>query len=176
MRLLAAEMSQVHNAIIRGVNAVYLQCVNVSKRGTDIDKADFVNFAYQWSQMIDDHHTMEEEMFFPEMNELAGVPGLMDGNVEEHKTFHDGLDVYTSYLKGVLDGKESYDGEKLKAILDGFLPTLHSHLVNEVDHLVSLETYDDKCDWAAWFSKRIGDIMSGKMKKAEFRVRLCNAT
>lgn len=38
---MAAEMCIVHNCFIRGINAIYLQCVNVATKGTEQDKVDF---------------------------------------------------------------------------------------------------------------------------------------
>lgn len=38
-------MTLVHNYLIRGISAIYLQCENVAARGTPKDKLDFANFA-----------------------------------------------------------------------------------------------------------------------------------
>lgn len=163
-------MSKIHNCIIRGANAIYNQAANVSARGTDQDKSDFVNFAYQWALMLEEHHDGEEEVFFPEMNEKAGVPGLMDGNVAEHAVFHDGLVAYKTYLESVRAKREEFDGEKLKGIMDGFMPDLQTHLHNEIDTLVDMVKYEDKCDWVAWFDSRMGGMMREHMKSGEYRV------
>ncbi|KAJ4248795.1 hypothetical protein NW762_012633 [Fusarium torreyae] len=98
VRKCAAEMSAVHSLLIRGINAIHLQAVNVAQRGTKKDKLDFSNFCWVWSEELQEHHNIEETMIFPEINELAGVPGLMDANVEEHKMFHDGLSNFRNYI------------------------------------------------------------------------------
>lgn len=113
---------------------------------------------------------MEEEEIFPEINKLAGVPGLMDGNVAEHALFHDGLDAYSAYLTKVKEGKEPLDGEKLNAIIDSFMPVVRDHLEGEIDTLVALEKYEDKCDWGTWFMKVTGEIAGRFMKISHFRV------
>lgn len=169
-RRLAAEMTLVHNCIIRGINAVYLQCVNVSQRGTAEDKLDFANFASQWAEFVNEHHTIEETSIFPGIGEITSVPGLMDGNVDEHKAFHDGLEQYVEYLEKVKKNEETFDGEKLKSIIDGFMPTLRTHLANEIDTLLLLTEYEDKVDWMEWFDKQVGEKIGAMMKNAEYRV------
>ncbi|KAH6895319.1 hypothetical protein B0T10DRAFT_455581 [Thelonectria olida] len=169
VQVLASEMCIVHNALLRGLNAVYNQARNVGARGTAKDKLDFANFAYAWSQVLEEHHELEETKVFPDINRITGVEGLMDGNVEEHKAFHGGLDKYKEYLQGVRDGKEEYDGEKLVGIIDSFGPVLQVHLSNEIDTLMAMDKYEDKCDWEAWFKKTIDAVMGQTMKDATYR-------
>lgn len=146
-------MALVHNTFIRGINAVYLQCINVGKRGTPKDQLDFANFASQWVKFIGEHHKMEETDIFPGINEVCGVPGFMDDSVEEHEAFHDGLETYEAYLGSVIDGKETYSGEKLKGIIDSFMPALELHLSNELQTLLRLSEFEDKVDWPKWFEE-----------------------
>ncbi|KPM34882.1 hypothetical protein AK830_g11694 [Neonectria ditissima] len=166
---LASEMCIVHNVLIRGLNAVYNQARNVTTRGTAKDKSDFTNFAHGWSVMLEEHHHTEETAIFPEINELTGVPGLMDGNVDEHKAFHDGLLAYTGYLDKVRNGTEELDGDKLNSIIDSFAVVLRDHLENEIDTLLGLEKYEDKCDWGVWFKAAIDKITIPAMKNSEYR-------
>lgn len=169
---LASEMCLVHNVLLRGLNAIYNQARNVAARGTAKDKSDFANFAYGWAAMLEEHHEAEETLVFPGINELTGVPGLMDGNVDEHKAFHDGLSAYTAYLDKVRSGKEELDGDKLVSIIDSFAAVLRDHLENEIDTLLGLEKYEDKCDWGAWFKETIDKVVVPAMKKSEYRVSL----
>jgi GTP-binding protein EngB required for normal cell division len=166
---MAAEMSIVHNCLIRGINSVYNQCIKVSTRGTDTDKLDFANYAFQWTEMVHEHHSSEDSAIFPSMSEIAGVPGLMDVNTSEHAVFHDKIGQYAEYLKGVVQGKEELDGEKVKTLIDCFMPELHTHLGNEIDTLVALEKYD-KVDWDAWFKKEVGKMIKELMGQYEYRV------
>ncbi|KAF4446861.1 hypothetical protein F53441_9565 [Fusarium austroafricanum] len=168
-RKCAAGMAVVHNLLIRGVNAIYLQAVNVAEKGTQKDKMDFCNFAWSWTVEITDHHNTEESMIFPQINEICGVPGLMDANINEHKLFHEGLDSFRGYLDKVRKEEEQLDGNKLREIIDSFMPVLRNHLENEIDTLVGLEKYADKCDWGEWFEKKGAEIGSNAMKKASHR-------
>lgn len=162
-------MTVVHNLFLRGINAIYVQAVNVAERGTAKDKSDFANFAWSWSQEVLEHHDIEETRIFPEINELAGVPGLMDANIEEHHLFHTGLDKFREYVDKLRKEEEELDGEKLKGIIDSFMPVLRTHLENEIDTLVGLEKYADKCDWGAWFQKVAQDLGAQGMKSASHR-------
>jgi hemerythrin-like domain-containing protein len=168
-RAMAAEMSIVHNFLIRGINSVYNQCINVATRGTDADKLDFANYAFLWTELVDEHHTNEDSKIFPSMAEIAGVPGLMDVNTNEHTLFHDKIEQFGKYLKEVIQGKEKLDGEKVKSLIDSFMPELHTHLGNEIDTLVSLEKYD-KVDWDTWFKKEVGAMIKESMGRYEYRV------
>ncbi|KAH7198336.1 uncharacterized protein B0J16DRAFT_330264 [Fusarium flagelliforme] len=168
-RKCAAEMTVVHNLFLRGINAIYVQAVNVAERGTAKDKSDFANFAWSWSQEVLEHHDVEESRIFPEINELAGVPGLMDANIEEHHLFHTGLDKFREYVDKLRKEEEELDGEKLKGIIDSFMPVLRTHLENEIDTLVGLEKYADRCDWGAWFQKVAQDLGAQGMKSASHR-------
>lgn len=170
---LACEMTIVHNAIIRGINAVYNQARNVSAKGTAKDKLDFANFAYKWAMILQEHHDVEEEKVFPRINEVTGVPGLMDANVDEHKAFHDGFEVYIEYLDKVRAEKEEFDGERLVSIIDSFAPVLRDHLENEIDSLLALDKYSDKCDWGKWFKQIVDEIVTTAMKRSEYRVSCC---
>lgn len=168
-RAMAAEMSIVHNCLIRGINSVYNQCINVATRGTDTDKVDFANYAFQWTEWVHAHHSSEDNTLFPSMGEIAGVPGLMDVNTNEHAGFHDTITEYSDYLKKVIQGKEELLGEKVKSLIDSFIPELHTHLGNEIETLVNLEKYD-KVDWDAWFKKKMGRMVKESMGQYEYRV------
>lgn len=167
---MAAEMSVVHNCLIRGINAVYLQCVNVASKGSARDKGDFANFAYAWARMVHEHHAVEEDKIFPEINEVTGVEGLMDGNVNEHSLFLAGLSAYDQYVERVKTGKEELDGERMRAVVDTFMPTLREHLENEITTLVELDQYADKCDWDVWFQTTADEIAGDGMKRSSYRV------
>ena len=169
-RRLASEMCIVHNIIMRGGNAVYLQCVNVAARGSAQDKLDFAHFAHAWVDMVHEHHRGEEEDVFPEINELAGQPGLMDVNVAEHAAFHEGLERLGEYVGRLSKGEAELDGVKVRAMMDDFMGPLELHLDAEIDTVLALEAYSDKCDWAAWGKKTMNRIIGELMKKPGFKV------
>ncbi|KAF5676543.1 hypothetical protein FHETE_2039 [Fusarium heterosporum] len=171
-RQCAAGMTVVHNLFLRGVNAIYLQAINVSQRGSKKDKLDFACFAWSWSEEVLAHHNAEETDIFPEINRISGVPGLMDANIEEHHLFHEGLDVFRDYVGKVRKEEEELDGEKLIKIIDLFMPVLRTHLENEIETLVGLEKYADKCNWGEWFEKKGAELGKKAMSTSTARNEL----
>ncbi|KAK0386052.1 hypothetical protein NLU13_5889 [Sarocladium strictum] len=168
----ATEMVLIHNILIRGINAVHRQAINVATKGTDKDKKDFANYGYQWSVTVHSHHSMEETAIFPKIAEQTGVANIMDTNLEEHTAFEAGLNEYQAYLTEVKEGRVELDGEKLIKLIDNVMPILHKHLVNEVDTLLSLKQYDDRCDLEKIFRDEVGKALNMAMKDSGYRNNL----
>ncbi|KAK7179915.1 hemerythrin hhe cation binding domain-containing protein [Paraphaeosphaeria sporulosa] len=40
------------------------------------------------------HHDTEEQQFFPEIEQIAGIVGLMEANVEQHRAFTPGFEAF----------------------------------------------------------------------------------
>uniref|UniRef100_A0A093UP52 Tat-linked quality control protein TatD n=1 Tax=Talaromyces marneffei PM1 TaxID=1077442 RepID=A0A093UP52_TALMA len=119
----ASTMCVVHNALLRGLNGIYIQGPNIQPA----DLRDFIGYSLCWYSALHEHHTSEEEQFFPEIEEAVGEKGLLDRNVEEHK------------------GKESaFDAVHLNSIIDSFAPALNHHLESELQSLLELRKYGDK--------------------------------
>ncbi|ERS96218.1 uncharacterized protein SPSK_01902 [Sporothrix schenckii 1099-18] len=133
----AVEMTAIHNCFIRGINAIYLQAPHVKPQEV---KA-FANYAALWAKMVHIHHHEEETQFFPIVEKMAGEPGLMATNVAQHHEFHDGLEKYTAYVHAVAAGKEPYDGNALRAIIDAFGGVFIQHLTEEITTLMGLRKY-----------------------------------
>jgi hypothetical protein len=73
-------MCVVHNSLLRGLNSIYLQGPNIQPA----DYADFIGYSLCWHSVIHEHHTSEEEQFFPDIEEVVGEKGLLDGDVQQH--------------------------------------------------------------------------------------------
>ena len=137
--VMASEMALVHNIIIRGLNSIYLQAPHI----TPADEKPFGRYMTYWYNMIHSHHDGEETMFFPAIQKLTGVDGLMDANIEQHKTFHDGLEIFKAYIDAVIAG-EKYEGSRVTEVIDGFAPPLVKHLADEIPTIVGLRQHADK--------------------------------
>ncbi|KAH8889722.1 hypothetical protein GQ53DRAFT_747940 [Thozetella sp. PMI_491] len=153
---MAEEMVIIHNMLLRGINSVYLQCINVERTPADVPP--FTNFARTWSAIVHHHHVAEEKWVFPEIESITEVPGLMGTNIEQHHAFENGVERYSAYLDAVKEGKEEYSGAKLRELIDAFMPTLCQHLHEEIDTLRGLDQYKDKTDWKAW-SKKVQSVV-----------------
>lgn len=130
-------MCLAHNTFIRSLNAMVLQCEQVTKPQ---DKADFIVFCQAAIEVIHTHHEMEEITFFPAVADYTGVPDIMERNVEQHRAFQAGLEGFEEHIYKLTPDK--YDGSELKRMLDSFTPTLVEHLSDEIATLLSLQQYN----------------------------------
>ncbi|KAK7927569.1 hypothetical protein PG985_004567 [Apiospora marii] len=150
----------MHNAFIRGLTSIYLQCVHVETSPGDIP--DFVAFCKVWGELLQDHHETEEIDVFPFLEQGAGVPGLMKSSFEEHRAFDAGLVEFMTYIWKVEAGENKYSGQKLKTVIESFAPTMHEHMVNEIPTLLALDKYSDKVNWGEYWKKKAAEIFDKK--------------
>ncbi|KAJ4299182.1 hypothetical protein N0V90_004426 [Kalmusia sp. IMI 367209] len=140
---MAIEMAHVHNAILRGMNSIYLQCEQIHEPS---DVKDFVTYIKTWGDMVHHHHSMEETIAFPEWEKIVKEAGALESvtstNVEQHHAFEEGFEKLRTYAGEVRDGKAEYNGKKVTAILESFAPVLNQHLHDEVKMILELERYD----------------------------------
>ncbi|KAJ2935819.1 hypothetical protein H1R20_g1274, partial [Candolleomyces eurysporus] len=122
---LAGEMSVVHNALIRSLNAIWHNAALVSARDTPA----FVGYALLVLSAIHAHHDTEEKIMFPA---FAGAGIDMEENIEQHKAFHDGMDAFEKYLDQVKRNELEYDAVKTREMLKLFADPLVIHLHEEI--------------------------------------------
>ena len=144
---LATEMTHVHNLILRPLNAIYNQAPYIPKDSLETVKS-FLFYCENWHGCINHHHHGEEEHFFPRLEQAAGVHGLLEPNVEQHAAFHDGLEAFGKYSKETRP--EDFDGMALRKIIDSFGQVLRDHLMDEIDTLLRLKSYDSEKLKGAW--------------------------
>lgn len=137
---IASEMANVHNMIIRGLNSIYLQAPHIKPA----DQKPFCRYITGLSHLIHSHHDGEEAMLFPAVEEMTGVKGIMDTNVEQHKSFHEGVDSLKAYADDVVAGREKYVGSKVVTLIDSFGVPLMQHLSDEIPTILGLRQYGDK--------------------------------
>ncbi|PGH06510.1 hypothetical protein GX51_02334 [Blastomyces parvus] len=153
----AQNMAHLHNVIIRGFNASYNQCLAV--KPDTVDASDFLFYNQGLYKSIKSHHDVEEDITFPSLVKLTGVQDIMDKNIQEHKDFDHGLELFRTFVFET--DPKSYDGKKLQEIMDIMFPILHTHLVGEIGTLLDLAKYDSKKleEWWADTSKKArGDL------------------
>ncbi|PVH69719.1 hypothetical protein DL98DRAFT_505367, partial [Cadophora sp. DSE1049] len=134
---IAQDMACAHNGLLRSLNSIYLQAPFVS---SPKDIKDFLLYTKFWCDWIEDHHSAEEKYFFPQVEEAAGVPGLMEVNINQHNAFMGGLEALNHYAKNTK--VEDYDATKLRSTIDSFGHVFTEHLTDEIQTLLKLDLYD----------------------------------
>ncbi|MBE3047596.1 hemerythrin domain-containing protein [Candidatus Bathyarchaeota archaeon] len=130
-------MASLHNIVLRGLNAIYLQAPHIQPA----DEKSFCAFIANWHSILHLHHAAEEEDAFPLIEKMAGEKGIMEVNVEQHEAFQSGLGALEGYAAGCAAGKETYDGRKVVEIIDGFGAVLAEHLADEIPTIEGLRKY-----------------------------------
>jgi tRNA isopentenyl-2-thiomethyl-A-37 hydroxylase MiaE len=132
-------MALAHNGIIRGLNSIALQATHIPREDRTATK-DFLIYCQCWSESMHHHHDAEESSFFPEIAHFTGVEGIMERNIEQHRSFTPGFETFHEYSQTCMP--EDYDGVKLKNLVEAFAEPLVQHLHDEIDTLRSLDLYD----------------------------------
>ncbi|MCJ1395640.1 hypothetical protein MMC18_008526 [Xylographa bjoerkii] len=130
----ASHMTLSHNSIIRGFNSIYQQ----APRLQESDAKDFVGYCLAWYYFVEEHHRYEETRFFLDIEEAVGEKAVMNGEVEQHVAFHDGLERFKIYL---LQHEADFSHAALIAIMDSFSEPLYSHLQSEPQSLLALSRF-----------------------------------
>jgi len=134
-------MALAHNSFFRGLNAVYLQApfIQLPK-----DVSDFLVYCQCWFEMVSHHHDAEESLFFPAIAAYSRQESIMEGNIEGHKAFHDGLARFGEYVYA--SKPDDYDGMELRKLIDVFAESFERHMRDEIKSLLALEKYGGKGD------------------------------
>jgi hypothetical protein len=135
----ATQMSLAHNGIIRGLNSIYLQATRLPRNDAKVAR-DFLTYCQCWSESMHHHHDAEEKEFFPSIEAISGIEGLMTQNVEQHRAFTPGFEQFEAYCRTCPPAE--YDGQQLKSLVEGFAKPLTKHLYDEIDTLRALDKYD----------------------------------
>jgi hemerythrin-like domain-containing protein len=134
---MAREMACAHNGMLRGLNSIYHQCTHI-RNPQDIN--DFLLYTKFWCGWIHEHHDVEEQFLFPDVERITGVKGLMERNVLQHQAFMPGLEEFQRYAEETTS--DLYNGEELQKIIDKFGSKLTQHLTEEIETLLGLEIYN----------------------------------
>jgi hypothetical protein len=132
-------MALAHNGIIRGLNSIVLQASCIPRNDLIATK-DFLTYCQCWCESMHHHHDAEESNFFPVIAQITSVEGIMERNIEQHRSFTPGFNAFHEYARICTPG--SYDGGKLKSLVEAFAEPLIQHLHDEIDTLRGLDVYD----------------------------------
>jgi hypothetical protein len=138
-------MAFSHNAVIRGINCIYIQAPNV-KNPKDVEDLLFITKV--WTNWLMNHHQIEEDRIFPGFEKIAGIPGLLNPNVQQHHLFTEGLETLLTYATST--SSKDYSGKRLREIIDSFSEALCTHLHEEIPTLLALRSYDGPALLKIW--------------------------
>lgn len=152
-------MACVHNCIIRGLNALFKHALTVQAA----DYAAFITLANIWHKFVMKHHDSEERTFFLPLQEKIN-PDAMKVSLNEHATFHDGMEEMQTYLTSLAGSESKYDGNEFTRILNSFSDALVTHLTHEIPALMTLDQYGDVDVIAKmWYSGVEAEVKTMKM-------------
>ncbi|RVX66704.1 hypothetical protein B0A52_09517 [Exophiala mesophila] len=137
----ATQMALAHNGIIRGLNSISLQATQIPANDL-ITVRDFLTYCQCWCESMHHHHDAEEAVFFPVIESVSGVQGLMQANVEQHRAFSPGFNRFHEYCRTC--SPTEYDGGTMTKLIQGFAQPLTGHLHDEIETLRALDQYDSK--------------------------------
>jgi hypothetical protein len=132
-------MALAHNGILRGLNSIYLQAEHIPRNDLVVVR-DFLTYCQCWCESMHHHHDAEETVFFPSIEQITAIKGIMERNIEQHRAFTPGFDLFYEYARTCQP--KDYDGRKLKSLIDDFAPPLTQHLRDEIETLRALDKYD----------------------------------
>lgn len=118
-------MVSAQNFIIRSLNRVY----QLSPIIPSEDTADFLEFATLSGELLHHHHDLEETCVFPILSKHR--PEETERNKAQHRALFVGLRAWQEYLVQAKTGKQPYDSNKLKKLMDAFGEVLVQHLNEE---------------------------------------------
>ncbi|KAJ9603814.1 hypothetical protein H2200_012000 [Cladophialophora chaetospira] len=137
----ATQMALAHNGILRGLNSIYLQSTHLPHDDLATIR-DFLIYCQCWSESMHHHHDAEEEIFFPNIEQISNTPGLMERNIEQHRAFTPGFDLFQEYARTC--APKDYDGQKMRKLIEDFAEPLTRHLHDEIETLRALNAYDSE--------------------------------
>lgn len=137
----ATQMALAHNGILRGLNSIYLQATHIPREDLGTVK-DFLTYCQCWGESMHHHHDAEEAVFFPSIEQISGVQGIMQRNIEQHRAFTPGFDRFQQYSRTCLP--KDYDGRRIRNLIEDFAESLTQHLHDEIETLRGLDKYDSE--------------------------------
>jgi hypothetical protein len=132
-------MALAHNGIIRGLNSIFIQSTQILNEGVKTNQ-DFLTYCQCWCESMHHHHDAEEEFFFPSIELISGIQGIMERNKEQHQAFTPGFKLFQQYAQTCLP--RDYDGSKIRSLIEGFAEPLIRHLHDEIETLRALNVFD----------------------------------
>ncbi|KAG6847786.1 hypothetical protein H0H93_006002 [Arthromyces matolae] len=125
--LLHYNMVHAHNTFKLGYDTILS---NLESPPQD-DLKNFLGYCEAWALAIESHHTSEEEVVFPFLNQKMDF----SGEKAQHEVIHANLDKLLAVIVGAKTDPTKFDAASLKALMDEFKEPLYTHLDDELEHI-----------------------------------------
>lgn len=139
-------MANIHNMLLRGLNSILRQAPYVPDSSRpeyeSEDVRDLLLYVRAWCRTLEHHHRAEESTFFPQVEKMTGIVDLMDELEEQHEEFEYGLAVLKDYVEKVVEKPNHYRWMTMKTMISSFAPALVHHLYDEIDFILSMDSYN----------------------------------
>ncbi|OAQ88871.1 hemerythrin HHE cation binding domain-containing protein [Purpureocillium lilacinum] len=139
----ASHMCNLHNAIFRGYNSMYLQAPHVR----DADKADFLGYCRTWSKFVRTHADKEEGELFPDAERLL-KDEVFKHTHEEHGRSHPlfnafipALNEFHEYLESVKATPSQFSTARMLELMAAFEKPFEEHFRSEIDTIAALAAH-----------------------------------
>ncbi|UNI24626.1 hypothetical protein JDV02_010360 [Purpureocillium takamizusanense] len=132
----ASHMCNLHNAIFRGYNSMYLQAPHVR----DADKADFLGYCRTWSKFVRTHAEKEEGELFPDAERLLGEE-VFKHTHEEHDAFIPALNEFHEYLESIKADASQLSAARMLELMAAFEKPFEAHFRSEIDTIAALAAH-----------------------------------
>ncbi len=73
--------------------------------------------------------------------------------VDQHHAFEAGLKNFEDYVARLRDNKDTFDGVKVRSMINEFGTVLFQHLGDEIKAFEELQSLGEKIDWKTWNKK-----------------------
>jgi sterol-4alpha-carboxylate 3-dehydrogenase (decarboxylating) len=137
-------MATTHNTIFRALNAICHQALDVLS-GTQ-DAADFLAYCSVVFEFMHHHHVMEERHYFPDIERVTGIPGLMDNNIKQHQHLDTLVENLIKYAETT--SKNKYNGHELLKLIENLVMPYEQHMNAEIQTILDLHTKISSADLA----------------------------
>ncbi|KAG8953261.1 hypothetical protein FRC04_002671 [Tulasnella sp. 424] len=128
----AIRMVIVHNIILRGFNSMAYYSGDVEPQTKRFDS--FLGYCNEVIQLLHEHHSMEEGMYFPFLENKLGA-GAMTDNVDGHDQFRVPLERLEDLIAKLRAGQTPWDVGYFRAVIYDLVSVLREHLAEEIDTL-----------------------------------------
>ncbi|QRV98274.1 Hemerythrin HHE cation binding domain [Ceratobasidium sp. AG-Ba] len=128
----AIRMAAIHNLMIRAFNSIIYHAPKIGKK----DLPSFLKYCSALVETVHEHHTTEEEIIFPALEEKLGK-GSMESNVNQHHDFMPKFDLWSDLIKSISVGKTEYNAEEFVSSMKDATDVLVIHLRDEIPSLES---------------------------------------